>query len=310
MIDTVRYYQRRAYNYPVSLASIRKGGSFISGFKVECKGYKIYVVEDCSSGLRAGFAANSLYYVEVSLPRILFGHNGHLIAWQNEIDAALQKVELILNQFSTALDPARVYRRVDLVWQFMGDPSIFALAHRHCRHPMIHRPPIAYGNDGLEWRGSSLKIIMYDKLLQQAKRSGDVVRLEVQLRGRSLVRLLGNRVAVSDLIFSRCYKTYRTIIQKFSAKLVPKISNTLDLIAFGTEKYNLDLWPHWASTYKNPQSLNRARRQLLVRKLKYFGVNWSTLLPKGRPVWGAETDPSSGRTKNIFHLQRAVVLFQ
>ena len=113
---------------------------------------------------------------EVSLPRVLFGHNGKLLSSQSDIGRALHKVYALLDLFTGPALSQREFTRVDLVWQFKGNPSDFALAHCDCLHPMIRRPAIDYRNNGLRWEGSHLNILMYDKLLQQKKMAGDVVR--------------------------------------------------------------------------------------------------------------------------------------
>src|SRR5204863_2048093 len=106
---------------------------------------------------------------------VFFGQNGRLISCQREIDASFAKIDDLLNMFSTIVNSRRTFRRVDLVWQFNADPAVFANAHRDCRHPMIHKPAIDYGNNGLSWNGSALEILMYDKLLKHTKRIGNVV---------------------------------------------------------------------------------------------------------------------------------------
>ncbi|MBA2269126.1 MAG: hypothetical protein H0W20_00815 [Chthoniobacterales bacterium] len=147
---------------------------------------------------------------------------------------------------------------------------------------MIHRPAIDYGNGGLEWRGST-RITMYDKVLKQTKRPGNVIRLEVELRGKKLAQLLNSGIPVTSLDFRVCYGAYRRIVQMFRPIASPQCRDTLDLIAFTAQRYSIDLWPHWKTVYKNRQSANRARRRLLGLKLSYYKIDWATLLPNSRP---------------------------
>jgi hypothetical protein len=305
MIDTVRYFQSRAYSHPLPLKqAIVAGGAFLAGFQVKCVGWDTYAIIHEQSKLRAVFCANTLRIVEVSLPRLLFGHNGKLLSWQSDINAALLKADSLLDRFSLALHSGRVFKRVDLVWQFQGNSVDFVAAHSHCRHPMMHDTPIEYGDTGLEWRGSKLKIKMYDKLLEQTKRPGNVIRLEVELRGKRMKSLLANGAQVTSLNFGTCYLTYRSIVQKFSTKLVPKITDTIDLLAFVQQKYSMNLWPHWKRHYKNPQSRNRARKEFLARKLHYFQIDWAKLLPPNRPFWRVNTDPATHGAIKIALLKR------
>jgi hypothetical protein len=279
MIDTVRYYQPRTYSYPLSLKSTVVAGSvFVAGFRVECVGWDTYLITHTQSKMRAKFCANALRFVEVSLSRVLFGHNGRLISCQREIGDSFEKIDGLLNMFSRIISKRRTFRRVDLVWQFNADP-----AHMDCRHPMIHQPAINYKNNGLLWKGARLKISMYDKLLRHTKRIGKVVRVEAQLRGRVLFRHLGNGSEVAALTFNQCYQTYRNIVLQFSPKRVPKIANVIDLIAFTDARHSINLWPFWSRTYRNRQSRNRARAQLLARKLRYFDIDWPRLLSATGP---------------------------
>jgi hypothetical protein len=296
MIDTVRYYQPRTYSYPLSLKSTVVAGSvFVAGFRVECVGWDTYLITHTQSKMRAKFCANALRFVEVSLSRVLFGHNGRLISCQREIGDSFEKIDGLLNMFSRIVSNRRTFRRVDLVWQFKADPAAFANAHMDCRHPMIHQPAINYKNNGLLWKGSRLKISMYDKLLRHTKKIGQVVRVEAQLRGKVLSRHLGNGSEVTALTFNQCYQNYRDIIQGFRPKPVPKVTNVIDLIAFAVAGYNINLWSYWSRRYKKCQSRNRARKQLLARKLTYFAVDWEKLLPATRPLWKVNIDCKTGR---------------
>src|SRR5437588_12639934 len=89
MMDTVRYTQTRSYTCSVSLRSAARNSAYINGCKVKDKGLDSFLLTHKKTGLRAFFTGNRLNFVEVSLPRILFGHNGRLISRQSEIDAAL-----------------------------------------------------------------------------------------------------------------------------------------------------------------------------------------------------------------------------
>ena len=201
MIDTVRYKQFRRYSYPISLRDASVAPGSIPDFHVHRAGWAKYVVRHEKTCLRTVFCANEPVKIEVSLSRVLFGHNGCLISRQTDITNALKKVDELLDKVSQCANPQRTFKRVDLVWQFKGDPAVFAGAHSNCRHPMIHTPTADHGNNGLEWKGSQIKILMYDKLLKQNRRLGNVVRLEVQFRGRPLTKLLGKGSPVTDLDF-------------------------------------------------------------------------------------------------------------
>ena len=98
----------------------------------------------------------------------------------------------------------------------------------------------------------------------------------------SASKILGGGATITALKFEQCYSTYRNIILGFRPKPVPTIGNVIDLIAHA-QKRRIDLWPHWSRRYKNLRSLNRARKELLTRKLQYFRIDWRKLLPPNRP---------------------------
>lgn len=302
MIDTVRYRQSRIYSYRSNLAKAACGAHvFLPGFTVKPSfGADSVIVTHTQTRLRTRIWGSFVVWVEVSLPKVLFGHNGRLLSSQDEIDSAFRRVDRILDRFSTGSNHGREFSRVDLVWQFKGDPKVFANAHRDSRHPMIHRSAIDYGGNQLVWQGSKLRIGMYDKVLEQTrKRTGDVMRVEIQLRGDRLRKVFGLTTAMTHLDFLESYRTYRSIIRKFSPKPVPRVSRPVDLIAFAATRHSVNLWPHWKGHFKNSQALSRARRELLARKLKYSRIDWSELLPAKRPFWKAETGRVLGRTAKI-----------
>lgn len=301
MIDTVRYYQSRTYRYTVPLKqAIAVGGGFLAGYSVRCVGWDTYVIIHKDSGLRAIFCAGALRRVEVSLPRLLFKRNGKLLSSQRDIDASLNEADALLDLFSSALSHRRVFTRVDLVWQFKGNPVEFAAAHAHCCHPMIHQPARDFRNSGLEWQGSQTKILMYDKSLEQTGRPGNVVRVEIQLKGGKLRKVLGRGVDLTSLTFRKCYHEYRSIILRFSPKPIPLVSDAIDLIAFARQVHGIDLWQHWQRNYTSRQSLNRARRQLLLRKVDYSSIDWLKMLPLGLPCRKTETHSATALAVNVY----------
>lgn len=187
---------------------------------------------------------------------------------------------------------------------------------------MIQRLPIDYGNNGLEWRGWRMNILMYDKILRETRKPGNIMRAEIQLSRERLIKELGSGQSVTVLKFNRCYRIFRGLIKKFnsvrtkkygvmpskkySTILVPRISNVIELIAFAEKRRGIDLWPHFAINYKNQQSRNRKLKELRACKLKYFRLDWSKLLPKSGPRWRAEFDATNGKTISILKIRNAV----
>jgi len=56
-------------------------------------------------GIRIFAREGIIVKVEAELPKLLYGHNGRLLATQAEVDAALQRLKAILQTFSEPLGP-------------------------------------------------------------------------------------------------------------------------------------------------------------------------------------------------------------
>lgn len=311
VIDTITVHQSRillSTGSSIRSAFAQSPVVVCNGFEVRCVGVDRYRFWNRNSGIVAYFAQGLLRYAQASLPRVLFGNNGSVIAWQHEIDEALATLNKALDLISRRVSKGEVFTRVDLVWQFDVQPSEFHRALLYVRHPLIRQNPIDYGNKGLEWRsrsrGAGCKIVGYDKLLKDTKTPGNVTRLEVQLRGSRLKQLVGSGASVTRLDFAQCYQAYRTIIQKFRPKPVPKIAAVVDLIAYANT-LGVDLWPHWSQHYRNSRSLNRARRQFAARKLTYSCLNWDALLPNRYPRLKIDIDSRGDVVRTLLIRARA-----
>jgi hypothetical protein len=213
MIDTVRFSQtwKLRPDIPQTWKSTTHTYDHVDETQTQVARRRWLLTHE-STGLRAVGSGNTIEYVECSLPRLLHGTNGMLLRDQLEIDLALQKLDLLLDEIGDPLDNTRSFSRVDLVWQFRGDPGLLINAHRNCRHKNIRADPLCSERGSLTWAGSQVRIRFYDKLRQMTKKPGDVIRVEVQLRGSLLRERFG-----SD--FDECYKVYRQVLLGFCLKL-------------------------------------------------------------------------------------------
>jgi len=83
-----------------------------------------------------------LYAVECSLPRLLWRHNGRLIARQDELTAAWQRLLAVTTEFAE-VSPLAEWQpeRLDLVWQLtVPDAGAVIDALSGLRYPGIRSP--------------------------------------------------------------------------------------------------------------------------------------------------------------------------
>jgi hypothetical protein len=192
------------------------------------------------------------------------------------------RLSRLLKQIGTQLTALRYFTRVDLVWQFRGDPAAFIMAHRNCRHRSIRKEAGSFNNNSLFWQGAEMRVSMYDKVLEQTRKPGDVVRVEVQLRGTRLKNALGDGEKVPGLDLALCYSAYREILLGFAPATLPKIGSVAELLALA-ERHNwtadgvraFDLWAH----QKSARQVARVRQQMAALRPEIHQIDWAALLP-------------------------------
>ncbi len=232
--------------------------------------------------VRAG-EDRSIFSVQASLPRVLFGHNGILLKSQADIDLALKEVDRRIDQIAVRANNIRTFSRVDLVLHFNGNPGKFIQAHRNFRFPGIRSEPVYYGKQGLFWRGSDLKVRLYDKALKEYRKSSEIVRLEFELHGEKLRKSFnGNWLPVAELNFHDCYRVFRRLAFQFEPSELPKTTRIGDLLAVGaTAGWNFqglsqfDLYTSQLSSKRTSQ----LRKEIAAKRIEYFSINWANLLP-------------------------------
>lgn len=160
---------------------------------------------------------SELEKAECSLPKLLFGHNGRLLESQDQLDAALAKLRVVLGSVADvpAISEWEPWR-VDIVWNFDRLARPLILAHAALRVPGIqHGATLFGGGDGVSWRGakSNFMVTLYDKA-RQMRVPGSVLRAEVSLRRDHLAR----RLHGGDWHdFAALWRTYRNIMTGFPA---------------------------------------------------------------------------------------------
>lgn len=196
------------------------------------------------SGFRIGGSGLMAEWCEVSLPRLLFGHNGRVIEDQGQIDQALamvgERLRYWVNWDRRNFEGWR-FTRVDLVQQFRGSPAAWCAAFVESGHPRVRRKAREFFGSGLTWDGSECVIRLYDKILEAlGQQDGDVVRFEVELKGAALRKCLAtewdqysDRRFVTRLEFARCYSEYRKILMGFQPRALARVPSGFNrLVAF------------------------------------------------------------------------------
>jgi len=248
--------------------------------------------DDPKSGYHGFGEDGEIRYHRASLPRLLHGHNGKLIKNQAELDAAMEVLQMKAGEICNASFANHHYTRVDLVLQFRGDTADFILAHRNARHPRIHRGSSFYEARSMAFKGSEMRIALYDKVLEQSHVNGDVVRVEVQLKGRILKELLGGGDQVIKLDFATCYRAYRDILLGFVPSGISKVSGIAEFLAIGErDGWSSNGIPAFDLYTRGMcrRQVNRIRGDMASCRPEVFKIDWSQLLPADAPPAVVET---------------------
>lgn len=318
MIDTVRSDFQAPW---------REGAPTPSGCKVVTRPCAVYdnggvrkvatpqrLVEEgdgeTGSGLRIGGSDFMAEWVEVSLPRLLFGHNGRVIENQDQVNDALSLVRQRLTywcDYGRRNFDAWHFTRVDLVQQFRGSPGVWCAAFSETTHPMVRRKAREFFGRGLSWDGSETQIRLYDKMLEASKnkvQDGDVVRFEVQLRGEALRKRLAteidkwtDRKIVTRLDFARCYSEYRKILLHFQPVRVARPPFSKEgLIAFCHHHgFKVDGVPFLTliRPVMSRRSWCRIQRAIKEFRPEFTRIDLAALLPASSPTPVHVTDTAA-----------------
>lgn len=300
MVDTVKLFAPHQLRY--------RAGDLPDGWEYKgilkrkargddnCQEFETHVYRHVSSGLCATGNETEVRNIQVSLPKLLHGSNGVLIKTADELETALCRTSQTLRQIGLPTTFGRTwFSRVDLVWHFPGNPQDFFLAHEKVRHPRVRKATVRYDGQSISWRGCNFAILMYDKSLEQNKRSGDVVRVEVQLRGKRLRDCFGIEDGqLTELDFDECYSVYRKILLGFEPAALPQAEGRVAELAMGAIagwKFNgvshFDIWARG----KNPRVVRSMRAKIGKLVLEDSNIKWSELLPEAGPPPPVEVQP-------------------
>jgi hypothetical protein len=222
---------------------------------------------------------------EAELPKLLWGHNGHLLTNQAELDDSVARFRLILSQYVKF--QCWHWVLIDLVWQFDTRAEDVILAHQWLRFPGVRSlPSLLCGGKEISWRGGRRGLKFYRK-------AENVLRVEMRLAGKKL------RERISDdapLNFAELYGAFRAEVQQLPQVQLPdarkhsmaEIVATLPMDTQNTAilAYQIGRTARAVSGFKRDVSLARVNRT---------GWNLRDLLPAQSPPPPVNVEPKRRR---------------
>lgn len=275
MIDTVRFKvcaspMKSAFGWEI------KEGTRLS--ESECRFVPWTSATHKESGLRVQSADGFASILEVSLPRLLFGHNGRLLrpheinmAYRAAVDLASDVVEDLRLESIT---------RYDVVHHFQGFMCDFLDSLRGITHSKVRRKQVEYFDTGLSWPGKDCHIRLYDKKRESERIAGYIQRLEFQLRGSAL-RDVWSYLGGFDP--DALYEHYKLLCNGFrGSRPVPRLGSLAELLCVLQKQNFMVEGVCIADRFINAKTdrhQRRLRAEIKAVKLEYFNANFMEHLP-------------------------------
>lgn len=230
--------------------------------------------------------------VELSVPRLAFGHNyrevpreGFKAAIESVVSYCREMAPVDQQQADLGLVASLELKRVDLVKQFRASSADLIAAHRATKHPAMRSGGCEWFGESIAWKGKERMLRMYDKLQEAGKlrEPSDVTRLELETRGQAMDRDLGPRVYhLKALTFDGCYSSYRAHILKLQPSSLPAAAGWVEFLAMlqraGVRIDGVPIFDVWART-KGKSTIRRVRSQIAAVRPAYWAWDWSLALP-------------------------------
>jgi hypothetical protein len=236
-----------------------------------------------TSRVRGSVKAMRLTWAEVSLPKLLFGHNGRVLENQAQLDAALAKLREELNSIADVPEIAKwQICRADLAWNFDLQAESLILAHAALRVPGIQRGAALFdGGQGVSWRDarSHFMVKLYDKA-RQMHVPGSILRGEISLRGQKLNRHLDTG-KFQD--YNALYQVYHNIMASIPPIQKPsKATNWQDALGAEPLEIRQRFLARLAHKPKATFRLYRRKVEAAAAKLPE-SFSWANILPAECP---------------------------
>lgn len=231
--------------------------------------------------------SNRLVWLQASLPRVLYGHNGRVIASQAELNTAIETLRAYLQTFAEVppLADWPTPARVDLPWQLdtvrqCGAPvASVLLAHAGLSVPEIQEPAVRRRNS-VSWKGCKREIFLYGKS-RKHRIGGSVLRAEIRLHRSEVTRWLPNSQWRD---FSCLWHVFRVIMLKVPVIQAPRPGGGFPE-AIGRAvppEYHEKILAELA--HKKPRTVRDYRRRISTAAARLPDrFSWAEYLPAGGP---------------------------
>lgn len=229
---------------------------------------------------------------EVSLPRLLHGCNSRLIEDQDQMDASLGMLQRDIGSFAeVAQAECFDVSRVDVVWnvRIQGGIDVVINQLRNVRHPEVRKATTVYDRESIHFPGKMQHLRLYDKRFEKERRRSDIVRCELQLRGRHVDRVFERDAPYMGGMGSRSLdglKAYR-YLSGFCSQLgtmkIPRVSHPVDFICYLYHEGIRDsrgvlVVEEWLASLPD-RSRRRYQRRFRDYKHEVRKVEWADILP-------------------------------
>ncbi len=231
---------------------------------------------------------------EVELPKLLWGHNGHLLSNQAELDRSIAKFrETVASvvEFTTWQ-----WVLVDLCWQFRARATDVIRAHQWLPFAGIRSlPSLICGGKEISWRGAGSRraLKMYDKNPKSRDEADGVLRVELRLGGAKLREKID---VDAKLDFAALYDIFRAEVVKLASVTLPEPrKHSFAELAAGLP---LEVRSQFLLDYRQGKTTRAARgfeRKVGSADLRRIGWNWNDKLPVGHPPEVVNTEPNRRR---------------
>lgn len=257
-----------------------------------------FKLENALFGVRVFGQRGVIRKGEVELPKLLYGHNGRLLAAQSDVDLALSRLKAVLKTIATPYgegsgffpgdrlgDPHAHYTRLDVVWQFDIDPAFVFLALKDAKHPEINKRTARYEGETILFPGTNLQISAYDKKAKmKSKQTQNAVRIEVRYEDEKLRQHFCPEGRKKYLDFEAAYNIYRTALLGFGFVATPNpaekggLQDYLAWVASHIPDHDA-VGVYCAMKQLTPRKARELRKDVGKRVPSMIGFSWESLLP-------------------------------
>ena len=222
---------------------------------------------------------------EAELPKLLWGHNGHLLANQVELDASVARFRSALSQ--RVEFESWQWVLVDLVWHFRTRTADVILAHQWLRFPGVRSwPSLLKGDKEISWRGGRLGLKFYRK-------DEGVLRVELRLAGEQLRKRIDDD---APLNFDELYQVFRADVLNLPPVQLPEArKHSLAEIIAGLplEFQNPAILAY--QTNRTARAASGFKRDVSAARLIKADWNLRELLPADNPPPAVHCEPRNRR---------------